>query len=562
MSKKIAAYMRISVDTEKDRDNTSIENQRRIIRTYVKQTFPDAMVDYYEDRDKSGYTFEQREDYQRMRPLLMDGTYDILIIKDFSRFSRRNSRGLVELEDLRDAGVRIISIGDGIDYPTYDDWNNIQVRFLLNEMPVTDASKKVRRVVESRQNDANWICAVPYGYYFVDTKNMVFEVDEQAAVVVREIFSLYNKGWGYKKIANYLTEKNIPTPRMLEKERKEAEAIKSKGKIEVKIKASPVWAVPSISGILQNDFYIGTLRQHKYTRRNINGTDKKLDEEEHKVFENHHTAIVDVKEYMKAQQNLKARTKSNYRGVKKYDNVYSGLLFCGDCQSPMFSMSRSDLAPAYTCGTYHKRGLKGCTSHHTRVDVLDTMLKKYIERVMKNSEKMIAELEKAIKTEPQTMRTSASTIAQLEVELAKARESYKATQKQKIRELMKADGSDTGRYIPVREKIRYRDLLKHNCINCSSVLIRREAALEFPMEHDDSHEDYITWLKVLKKYGSAAGINKPLLKYRLSEGGKSRNKLKSASMTYRVYRYAGYDPVRSSLFFISYAVNGVWKYFH
>lgn len=369
----------------------------------------------------------------------MDGTYDILIIKDFSRFSRRNSRGLVELEDLRDAGVRIISIGDGIDYPTYDDWNNIQVRFLLNEMPVTDASKKVRRVVESRQNDANWICAVPYGYYFVDTKNMVFEVDEQAAVVVREIFSLYNKGWGYKKIANYLTEKNIPTPRMLEKERKEAEAIKSKGKIEVKIKASPVWAVPSISGILQNDFYIGTLRQHKYTRRNINGTDKKLDEEEHKVFENHHTAIVDVKEYMKAQQNLKARTKSNYRGVKKYDNVYSGLLFCGDCQSPMFSMSRSDLAPAYTCGTYHKRGLKGCTSHHTRVDVLDTMLKKYVERVMKNSEKMIAELEKAIKTEPQTMKTSASTIAQLEVDLAKARESYKATQKQKIRELMKAD---------------------------------------------------------------------------------------------------------------------------
>ena len=129
------------------------------------------------------------------------------------------------------------------------------------------------------------------------------------------------------------------------------------------------------------------------------------------------------------------------------------------------------------------------------------------------------------------------------------------------RELMKADGSDTGRYIPVREKIRYRDLLKHNCINCSSVLIRREAALEFPMEHDDSHEDYITWLKVLKKYGSAAGINKPLLKYRLSEGGKSRNKLKSAAMTYRVYRYAGYGHVKSCLFFVSYAVHGIQKYF-
>ena len=67
------------------------------------------------------------------------------------------------------------------------------------------------------------------------------------------------------------------------------------------------------------------------------------------------------------------------------------------------------------------------------------------------------------------------------------------------RELMKADGTDTGRYIPVKEKILYRDLLKHNSINCSSVVIRREAALEFPMEHDDSHEDYITWLKAAAK---------------------------------------------------------------
>ncbi|MEE1187220.1 MAG: stage V sporulation T C-terminal domain-containing protein [Acutalibacteraceae bacterium] len=442
MSKKIAAYMRISVDTEKDRDNTSIENQRRIIKAYIKQTFPDAEVDFYEDRDRSGYTFEQRENYQRMRPLLMNGHYDILMIKDFSRFSRRNSRGLVELEDLRDAGVRIISIGDGIDYPTYDDWNNIQVRFLLNEMPVTDASKKVKRVVESRQNEGNWICAVPYGYYFVNTKEMIFEVDEAAAEVVREIFDLYIKGWGYKKIANYLTEKNIPTPRMVEKERKEAEAAKNKSKEEIKIKASSVWAIPTVSGILQNDFYIGTLRQRKYARKNINGADKKLDVEENKVFENHHPAIVDVKTFMKAQQQLKQRSISHYRGVKKYENEYSGFLFCGDCGSPMFSMSRPDLAAAYTCGTYHKRGLKGCTSHHIRLDTLDDLLKNYVERVMKNSEKMIAELEKAIKDEPQMMKSSASTIAKLEVELAKARESYKATQKQKIRELMKADGDN------------------------------------------------------------------------------------------------------------------------
>ena len=101
---------------------------------------------------------------------------------------------------------------------------------------------------------------------------------------------------------------------------------------------------------------------------------------------------------------------------------------------------------------------------------------------------------------------------------------------------------------------------KHNSINCSSVLILREVALEFPMEHDDSHEDYITWLKVVRKYGHATGINRPYLKYRLSQGGKSRNKAKSAIMTYQVYRYVGYGPVRSACFFLSYALHGIWKY--
>ncbi|MCD8108506.1 MAG: recombinase family protein [Clostridiales bacterium] len=355
---RIAAYMRISVDVEKDRDNTSIENQREIIEAYVKQKFPDSEVNYYADRGRSGYTFKQREQYQLMRPLLMNGYYKILIVKDFSRFARRNSHGLVELEDLRDAGIRIIAIGNNVDYPTYDDWYNIQIRFLMNEMPVTDASKKVKNVIKQRQSNGTWICKVPFGYVLVDTKNMAYEVDEKSADTVREIFRLYNNGWGYKKIAIYLTDQKRPTPRMVEKERKEREMELLKINREIKIKARPEWSVATICGILSNDFYIGTLREWKYTRTNINGTDKKLDDAENIVFENHHPPIVDVREFMKAQQQRQARTRSNYRGVKKYDTNYSGFLFCGDCGSPMFSMSRPDLAPAYICGTYHKRGKK------------------------------------------------------------------------------------------------------------------------------------------------------------------------------------------------------------
>ena len=149
----IAGYARISVDDELDRDNVSIENQKAIIRDFVRQRFPGSSLTFFEDRDRSGYTFEQREGYQQMRRGLMDHTFDILLVKDFSRFSRRNSRGLVELEDLRDAGVRIISIGDGIDFPNDDDWLKIQFQFLINEMPVTDTSKKVRNVIRRRQVD-------------------------------------------------------------------------------------------------------------------------------------------------------------------------------------------------------------------------------------------------------------------------------------------------------------------------------------------------------------------------------------------------------------------------
>ena len=129
---KIAGYCRISVDEEQDRDNTSIENQKAIILDYAKRKFPESTVDFYEDRDRSGYTFEQREGYQMLRRRMMNLEYDILIVKDFSRFSRRNSKGLVELEDLRDKGMRIISVGDSIDYPTYDDSNSVPLSHQRN----------------------------------------------------------------------------------------------------------------------------------------------------------------------------------------------------------------------------------------------------------------------------------------------------------------------------------------------------------------------------------------------------------------------------------------------
>ena len=412
---RIAGYCRISVDEELDRDNTSIENQKAIISDFVEHKFPGAELIFYEDRDRSGYTFEQREGYQAMRRELLAHRLDILVVKDFSRFSRRNSRGLVELEDLRDAGARIISIGDGIDFPNDDDWLKIQFQFLINEMPVTDTSKKVKSVIRRRQEDGKWICAAPYGY--IVNRKQQFEVVPVEAEIVRRIYRLYIDGWGYKKIANTLTDEGIPTPRMAERERKLAEGE------EYHRSVKSAWSIVTIQTILDNDFYIGTLRQGKYQRAKINGRDILRDEVEQIVIENHHQPIMDYRTFATVRALREKRAKYNYRGVKINENVYSGFLECGDCGAPMFALSRRDLKP--------------CTTHHIRVDKLDELVKLYVQKVRDNSAEMLAKLNAELAREPEDVAETERSAVNLEDVLLDAQEELKATKRQRVRDIMR-----------------------------------------------------------------------------------------------------------------------------
>ncbi|MCI9375423.1 MAG: recombinase family protein, partial [Oscillibacter sp.] len=384
---------------------------------------------FYEDRDRSGYTFDQRPGYQAMRRELMSHQKDILIIKDFSRFSRRNGRGLVELEDLRDAGVRIISVGENVDFPNDDDWLKIQFYFMINEMPVTDTSKKVKAVIKRRQQDGKWICAAPYGY--IVNKKQEFEIVPTEAEIVRRIFQLYIDGWGYKKIANQLTDEGVPTPRMAERDRKEAAGE------EYRRTVKPAWAIVTVQGIVDNDFYIGTLRQGKYTRKKINGKEVKRNELDHIVIEHHHQEIIDYRTFATARALRESRSTAHYRGRKKYDNVYSGFLECGDCGSPMFAMSRRDLKDAYRCGEYHKRGLKACTSHHIRVDKLDELLKIYVQKVKDNSAAILDRLNADLEKEAEDVAETEKSAENLEAILTDLQEELKATKRQRIRDIMK-----------------------------------------------------------------------------------------------------------------------------
>ena len=193
----------------------------------------------------------------------------------------------------------------------------------------------------------------------------------------------------------------------------------------------------TVQGILDNDFYIGTLRQGKYTRKKINGKECKRDELEHIVIEHHHQEIVDYRTFATAKALREARSTAHYRGQKKYDNVYSGFLECGDCGSPMFAMSRRDIKDAYRCGEYHKRGLKACTSHHIRVDKLDELLKLYVQKVKDNSAAMLDRLNADLEKEAGNVAETEKSAENLEAVLADLQKELKATKRQRIRDIMK-----------------------------------------------------------------------------------------------------------------------------
>ena len=246
------------------------------------------------------------------------------------------------------------------------------------------------------------------------------------------MFDLYLEGWGYQKIANYLTEQHIPTPRMNERARIEA----SGGVYHRKVKDT--WSIVTIQGILFNDFYIGTLRQGKYTRKKINGDDVRKDASEHIVFENHHEPIIDYRTFAIAQGMLQKRSTDHYRGVKKYDNIYSGFMVCGDCGSPMFPMSRPGGNDAYRCGTYHRRGRKACSSHFIKVATLDVLLKGYLQSVRETSAEMMKKLERSITDEKETLKAQTDAAARLEDLLADAIGERAILSRQMAREIMRS----------------------------------------------------------------------------------------------------------------------------
>lgn len=129
------------------------------------------------------------------------------------------------------------------------------------------------------------------------------------------------------------------------------------------------------------------------------------------------------------------------------------------------------------------------------------------------------------------------------------------------RRLLRSDGTDMGKVIDTVRRVDYDSLLRGNVITCSSALIRADVAREYPMEFSQYSEDYIMWLRILKKYRCAYSTGTPLVGCRQSEGGKSRNKLRSAAMHWGALKVVGVPVINRLGLFASYALRGLKKYY-
>lgn len=431
---KIASYARVSYDEDKERYE-SIINQKNIIRDYAEEHFRNYEIIEFEDDNYSGYKFD-RPDFTRMKQQVLDGDIDIVIAKDLSRIGRHNAKTLLFIEEMEQLDVTVIAINDDLDTSQNNNNDIVGIKTWYNELYVKDISRKIRSTVENKSKNGTWITNVPYGYVMMDYQNREYKVDESAAEVVRDIYEMYVNGSGYKKIAKKLTEDKVPTPKARLKQLMEEQGKTYDGEV------GEEWNTVSVSHILENDFYIGTLRTNKYTRKGINGIDKKLPEEENYVFQDFHEPILTPELFDKAQETHKSRTneKTHYRGKKKYANDYTGLMRCGDCGAPMFSISNGKRKSAYYCGGYHNHGKAVCTSHHILVSVLDNLVKEYIMMIKNNASNIIDYLNNELeKNRRKTIsnKNNRDMTETLKQELNKAKNELKVTMQQKIRDIMK-----------------------------------------------------------------------------------------------------------------------------
>ena len=338
-------YERLSRDDELQGESNSISNQKQMLEDFARRNgLPNPT--HFTDDGISGTRFD-RPGFLAMMEEVEAGRVEAIVIKDMSRLGRDYLKVGQVMEVLRQRGVRLIAINDGVDSLKGDD-DFTPFRNIMNEFYARDTSRKIRSVFKSKGMSGKHLTGtVIYGYLW-DEKREHWLVDEEAAEVVRRIFSLTLEGYGPYQIACKLSADRIEIP-VVHLARFNEGVNRSKP-----VKDPYGWGSSTIVNILKKREYLGHTINFK-TRKHFK--DKKshyVSEDEWTIFENTHEAIIDQQTF-----DLVQKIRSN---VRRYPNGWgeaaplTGLLYCADCGGKMYvhRTNNGKRVSQYTCSNYTK----------------------------------------------------------------------------------------------------------------------------------------------------------------------------------------------------------------
>ena len=363
-----AIYLRISRDDGDKVESDSIQNQRDLIREFLKKHPEITKTTEFIDDGYSGTNFK-RPAFIRMMSEIENRRIDCVVVKDLSRFGRNYIETGKYLERVFPMyEVRFLSINDN--YDSMDDKSDaeqivIPFKNLINDAYCRDISLKIRSQLDVKRRNGQFIGSFAgYGYKKDPNNKNKLIVDEYAAKIVRTIFNMKLEGYSAGKIADWLNSMEVLTPFTYKR------ACGFNFNSGYRIRQTPIWNASSVTRILTNESYTGMMVQG--VNRKINYKVKEIrpvaEEEWIKVADTHE-AIIPRTIFDRVQELLQLDTRTT--PGEDSVNLFSGLVRCGDCEQNMVKRSTTKKGKKYYyyhCTTYKNNG--ECSAHLISVDRL------------------------------------------------------------------------------------------------------------------------------------------------------------------------------------------------
>ncbi len=374
-----ALYCRLSQEDMQAGESESIQNQKLILQRYADEHFF-LNTRFFVDDGFSGVSFE-REGLQAMLREVEAGNVATVITKDLSRLGRNylKTGELIEII-FPEYEVRYIAINDGVDTAREDN-EFTPLRNWFNEFYARDTSKKIRAVKQAKAQRGERVNGeVPYGYIADPNDRNHLIPDPETAHVVKQIFAMYVRGDRICEIQNWLRDNEILTVGELRYRRT--------GRTQhprPQQNAWYNWPDKTLYDILTRQEYLGhTITAKTYKVSYKSKKTRKNAEDKRYFFPNTHEPLIDEETFALAQKRIATR----HRPTKSDEiDLFSGLLFCGDCGYKMYLQKGAgtpERKHAYTCGNYRNRARNDflCTTHYIRKSVLKELVLADLQRVM------------------------------------------------------------------------------------------------------------------------------------------------------------------------------------